>query len=77
MTGQHKEIHKGLDSLRAYLEACRCGDEDLDLTECGKKLEGWREVLFKHLDEEERLLSAEVMRTYWKVEELAGLGLGF
>jgi hemerythrin-like domain-containing protein len=73
MVGQHKEIHKGLDGLREYLEACRRGDEDLELAECGKKLEGWGEVLWKHLEEEERMLGAEEMRRVWSVEEVRGL----
>ncbi|KAL4811058.1 hypothetical protein BDV18DRAFT_155668 [Aspergillus unguis] len=67
---QHREIHKGLEGFREYLEQCARGEEDLRLSVLLEKMEGWREVLWGHLDQEVRTLGAENMRLYWTKEEM-------
>lgn len=67
---QHKEIHKGLDKLGDYLEACRCGEKELRLSELKEILDGFGKVLWEHLDDEVKQLGAENMRKYWTVEEM-------
>ncbi|GKZ24776.1 hypothetical protein AbraIFM66951_002004 [Aspergillus brasiliensis] len=68
---QHREIHHGLEKLREYLSRCSHEEEDLDLRVLRGKLEGWREVLWTHLDQEVKTLGAENMRRYWSKEEMA------
>lgn len=70
---QHKEIHKGMDNLEAYLEACRSGEKELRLQEMKAVLDTFGEVLWAHLDDEVRTLGAENMRKYWTVNEVRGL----
>ncbi|GCB21272.1 hypothetical protein AAWM_04157 [Aspergillus awamori] len=67
---QHREIHHGLEELREYLARCSQGEEDLDLRVLRGKLEGWKEVLWTHLDQEVKTLGAENMRRYWTKEEM-------
>ncbi|KAJ8064425.1 hypothetical protein OCU04_006765 [Sclerotinia nivalis] len=67
---QHKEIHKGMDIMREYLEKCRDGETELSLRVLGEKMDGFREVLWKHLDQEVETLGAENMRRYWSKEEM-------
>lgn len=70
---QHKEIHKGMDKLETYLEACRSGEKELRLQEMKAVLDTFGEVLWAHLDDEVRTLGAENMRKYWTVNEMRGL----
>lgn len=67
---QHKEIHKGLEKLRDYLEECRTGERELRLDELKEVMDGFREVLWKHLDAEVEELGAENMKKFWSVEEM-------
>lgn len=67
---QHKAIHKGLDKLRDYLEGCRTGERELRLDELKEVMDGFGEVLWKHLDDEVKQLGAENMRKFWTVEEM-------
>jgi iron-sulfur cluster repair protein YtfE (RIC family) len=67
---QHKEIHKGLDKLEAYIEECRSGERELRMGELKEVLETFGEVLWQHLDDEVYQLSAENMRKYWTIEEM-------
>lgn len=67
---QHKEIHEGLEKLRDYLEGCRTGERELRLDELKEVMDGFGEVLWKHLDEEVKELGAENMRKFWSVEEM-------
>ncbi|KAL2829528.1 hypothetical protein BDW59DRAFT_159114 [Aspergillus cavernicola] len=68
---QHREIHAGLDGFKVYLERCSRGEEELRLEVLREKMEGWREVLWTHLDQEVKTLGAENMRRYWTKEEMA------
>lgn len=70
---QHREIHKGMDGLEAYLTRCRLGDAELDLAELRAVMESWGPVLWTHLDQEVKTLAAENMRKYWTQEEMRRL----
>ena len=70
---QHKQIHKGLDVLQAYLEDCRSGEKELRLEELKGVLDTFREVLWQHLDDEVHELRAENMKKYWSPEEMRRL----
>ncbi|KAI9371153.1 hypothetical protein BJX61DRAFT_543950 [Aspergillus egyptiacus] len=70
---QHRQIHAGLEGFQAYLEKCLQGEEDLSMEVLRGKMEGWREVLWNHLDQEVKTLGAENMRRYWKKEEIASI----
>ncbi|KAL6364907.1 hypothetical protein LRP88_00880 [Fusarium phalaenopsidis] len=70
---QHKQIHAGLDVFAEYLRQCRAGEVDFEMDVLKGKMEGWGEVLWKHLDEEVKTLGAENMRRYWTKEEIMRL----
>lgn len=70
LLSQHKEIHKGLDVLQEYLEACRGGQEELRLPELKRIMDGFGGVLWQHLDDEVEQLGAENMRKFWTLEEM-------
>jgi hemerythrin-like domain-containing protein len=70
---QHKLIHKGLDKLEDYLQACRCGEKELRLSELKEILDSFGTVLWQHLDDEVKELGAENMRKYWTLEEMRRL----
>ncbi len=67
---QHKEIHRGLDTLQEYLRQCKGGQTELDMAVLRTKMEAWGSVLWTHLDQEVETLGAENMRKYWTVEEI-------
>lgn len=67
---QHEEMHKGLDVLEEYLNGCRSGERELRREEVRNIMEGFKEVLWKHLDEEIVELEAKNMMNYWTVEEM-------
>jgi hemerythrin-like domain-containing protein len=56
---QHKEIHKGMDDFEAYLKQCRNKEVEFELGVLKTKMDGWRAVLWKHLDQEVQTLGAE------------------
>ena len=70
---QHKAIHRGLDKLEAYLQACRTGEREVRLPEMLEILDSFGEVLWQHLDDEVDQLQAENMRKYWSEEEIGRL----
>jgi hemerythrin-like domain-containing protein len=67
---QHKEIHKGLDKLEAYLERCQRGETDMRLDELKVIMDSFGKVLWAHLAEEVQELEAENMRKYWSLEDM-------
>lgn len=73
LLSQHKQIHAGLEKLEFYLEECRSGAEDLRREEVKRLMQGFGEVLWKHLDEEVQTLRADNMRKYWSLDEMRGL----
>lgn len=70
LLSQHKEIHKGLEKFEAYLEECQSGEKELRLGELKTIMDGFGDVLWKHLDQEVEELGAENMRKYWSLEEM-------
>lgn len=70
---QHKHIHAALQKLEAYLEKCRSGEEDMRREEVQRLMDGFGEVLWRHLDEEVHALRADNMRKYWSLEEMRRL----
>lgn len=70
---QHKEIHKGMDGFEEYLQKCRRGEADFELSVLKQKMDSWGEVLWTHLDQEVKTLGAENMRRYWTLEEMRSM----
>ncbi|KAH2465379.1 hypothetical protein KXW63_005434 [Aspergillus fumigatus] len=73
LLSQHRQIHKGLEKLEDYLTKCRSGEVDLQREEVKRLMDGFGDVLWKHLDEEVRTLGAENMRRHWSLQEMARL----
>lgn len=73
LVAQHKQIHKGLDGLTAYLESVQSGEASLEAAVLKGKMESWGEVLWAHLDDEVRSLGAENMAKYWTKEEVMNM----
>jgi len=67
---QHKLIHEGLEKLQAYLEDCTTGERELRSEEMKRIMDGFGEVLWAHLSDEENQLKAENMRNFWTLEEM-------
>jgi hemerythrin-like domain-containing protein len=68
---QHKEIHRGMDALDAYVKECKTGRTDFSLAVLREKLEPWGDVLWVHLDEEVAALGAEHMYKVFTKEEFS------
>ncbi|KAI0753935.1 hypothetical protein BC629DRAFT_1598539 [Irpex lacteus] len=66
----HHGIHEGLDKLGKLLQRYAEDPTTYSPTEMRQCLDSWREVLFRHLDEEVEDLSGPNMKKYWKLEEL-------
>lgn len=67
---QHKQIHEGLENFQAYLEECTSGERELRLEQMKRMMDGFGEVLWAHLSDEENQLKAENMRNFWTLEEM-------
>ena len=70
---QHKEIHKGMDKLEAYVNECKAGKRELRMEEMKEILDSFGKVLWAHLEDEVKQLAAENMRKYWSLEEVRRL----
>ncbi|EKM60436.1 uncharacterized protein PHACADRAFT_189570 [Phanerochaete carnosa HHB-10118-sp] len=66
----HHGIHEGLDKLGAFIEKWLAEPATYSPEEMKACLDGWREVLFRHLDEEVEDLRGENMKKYWTLEEV-------
>ncbi|KAI9060275.1 hypothetical protein FKP32DRAFT_1760532 [Trametes sanguinea] len=66
----HEAIHHGLDELNALIRKWSEEPSTYKPEEMRACLDSWREVLFKHLDQEVQDLSGENMKKYWTLEEL-------
>ncbi|KAL6302105.1 hypothetical protein BKA93DRAFT_827748 [Sparassis latifolia] len=66
----HEAIHEGLDKLGALIRKYSSEPSLYSPQEIMACLDGWKEVLFCHLDDEVKDLSAENMKKHWKLEEL-------
>ncbi|KAJ7096270.1 hemerythrin HHE cation binding domain-containing protein [Mycena epipterygia] len=69
----HKGIHKGLDELSTLVQKFKKEPSTYSPTEMRTCLDGFREVLFTHLDEEVNDLRGENMKKYWTLEELESI----
>ncbi|BEJ12654.1 hypothetical protein CspHIS471_0211140 [Cutaneotrichosporon sp. HIS471] len=68
----HRAIHRGLDKYDAVLERARRDPDGYDGKELREVMDGFREVLFNHLEEEVRDLGAEsVYAAGFTLDELA------
>ena len=70
---QHKQIHKGLDKLEAYVDECRAGTKDLRMDELKEIMDSFGEVLWAHLSDEVEQLGPENMRKFWTIDEIRRL----
>jgi len=68
---QHKQIHKGMAQMEAYVTRCRSGEDDFRMGELKAIMDGFGDVLWTHLNEEVNELRAENMRKYWTKAEMA------
>jgi len=71
----HKGIHDGLDQLDALLTRYKSNPSSYSPTDMRACLDSWREVLFRHLDEEVADLRGENLRKYWTLQEVERLGV--
>ena len=70
---QHKEIHRGMDKMEAYLNDCKAGKRDFQMGELKDIMESFGTVLWSHLSDEVAQLSPDNMRKYWSLEEVRRL----
>nr|XP_031860142.1 uncharacterized protein CI109_004507 [Kwoniella shandongensis]KAA5527214.1 hypothetical protein CI109_004507 [Kwoniella shandongensis] len=68
---KHKKIHDGIDKYDKYLKEGLANPSKYDAAELRAILDGFREVLFSHLDEEVKDLGAESMKAAgWTLDEI-------
>ncbi|KAG5980374.1 hypothetical protein E4U55_004084, partial [Claviceps digitariae] len=70
---QHALIHEAVLPFEDYVRRCHDGEQDLEMGILRDRMEAWGGVLWRHLDEEVRLLGAERMRGIWSKEEMMAL----
>lgn len=70
---QHKEMHKGLDILRAHLNQRWAGLATLERHEVRSILDSFGGVLWQHMAEEVQELSPENPAQHWSREEMIHL----
>ncbi|KAK8854882.1 hypothetical protein IAR55_003621 [Kwoniella newhampshirensis] len=67
----HKKIHEGLEKYEAFLSTNLANPSKYDATELRGILDGFRDVLLTHLDEEVHDLGAESMKAAgWTLDEI-------
>ncbi|KII92571.1 hypothetical protein PLICRDRAFT_37340 [Plicaturopsis crispa FD-325 SS-3] len=71
----HKAIHEGLDKLSALIDKWSKEPSAYSPKEMRECLDSFRDVLFRHLDEEVEDLSGENMKKYWKLEEVERIAI--
>lgn len=74
-TEQHREIHRGLDRVQSYLDACQKGESVLQREKLRELMDVFGSVLWQHMDDEVRELGADNMKKYWTEEEMKKLPL--
>lgn len=67
---QHAQIHEGLEKFEEYIDQCKRGEKDFEMSVLKEKMESWGGVLWAHLDDEVRSLGAENMRKFWTLQEI-------
>ncbi|KAF2217319.1 hypothetical protein CERZMDRAFT_109068 [Cercospora zeae-maydis SCOH1-5] len=70
---QHQGIHDGVEALEEWVQEVKEGSREFRLKDLKVVLDGFGEVLWKHLEDEVRELGAENMRKYWSVQEMRGM----
>jgi len=67
----HKAIHEGLEKYDAFIKKALAETSAYNAVELRQILDSFREVLFRHLDEEVRDIGADSMKKAgWTLEEL-------
>ncbi|KAJ7184438.1 hypothetical protein C8R46DRAFT_1064059 [Mycena filopes] len=66
----HKAIHEGLEELTTLITKFKKEPSTYSPEQMRTCLDGFRGVLFAHLDAEVEDLKAENLKKYWKLEEL-------
>lgn len=66
----HEKIHEGVEALEKWVDQVSSGEKELRWTDLKEIMDGFGEVLWRHLDEEVEMLGAENMRKYWTQEEM-------
>ncbi|KAF7315619.1 Hemerythrin domain-containing protein [Mycena indigotica] len=66
----HRGIHQGLDQLATLVSKFKKEPSTYSPDEMRACLDGFREVLFRHLDQEVSDLQGENMKKYWTLKEL-------
>ncbi|KAL1748767.1 hypothetical protein HDZ31DRAFT_79383 [Schizophyllum fasciatum] len=69
----HEGIHKGLDDLSALVRKYRADNTLYSPEDMRACLDSFKEVLFRHLDQEVEDLKGSNLKKYWKYEELRPL----
>ncbi|KAJ7218020.1 hemerythrin/HHE cation-binding motif-containing protein, partial [Mycena pura] len=71
----HKGIHKGLEDLVTLVSKFKKEPSTYSPDAMRKCLDGFRDVLFSHLDQEVSDLRGENLKKYWTLEELESIPL--
>ncbi|KAF8664375.1 hypothetical protein AX16_000746 [Volvariella volvacea WC 439] len=69
----HEGIHRGLDALSVLVQKYKENPSSYSPEEMRACLDSFRDILFRHLDEEVADLSAENLKKYWTLEEVERL----
>ncbi|KAI5822690.1 hypothetical protein K523DRAFT_287772 [Schizophyllum commune Tattone D] len=69
----HEGIHKGLEDLSTLVRKYRTDNTSYSPEEMRACLDSFKDVLFKHLDQEVEDLKVANLKKYWKYEELRPL----
>ncbi|EEH07733.1 conserved hypothetical protein [Histoplasma capsulatum var. duboisii H88] len=70
---QHTHIHTGLTNLLEYLSACKEGKKEFALEDLKAVMDGFREILWVHMDNEVDELRPDKLRKYWSLEEIMAM----
>jgi len=71
----HKVIHKGLENLQDLIVKYTSDSTSYSPDEMRNCLDGFREALFNHLDEEVADLGSANMKRYWTLKEVDELAI--
>ena len=69
----HEGIHDGLEELEKLVKNYRANPSSYSPTEMRACLDGFRQVLFEHLDQEVADLKGENLKKYWTFEEMQAI----
>lgn len=70
---QHEQIHEGLEKTQKYLQQCQFEGRELRMSELKEIMDSYGTVLWEHLDQEVKMLSADNMRKYWTKDEIMAM----